>query len=232
MCFCFADYLQNNYADACDMQINIHIHLDQPMVDMLQLGPYDAVLVRAWMRQYGLFQGITRQQRIDIANRFLQFAQDQVAQDQVAGDQVAAEPDAGRIQALYGTLLHALHNEVPRSWVSATSKLLWCLYPNTIIIYDAFVHRALVVMQCIDDDLRGFPRIGTAPPINAELAIANAVQHYMNYQCMVRRLLQIHALRLQDLGLQHNNAYPYDVRIMDKVLWMIGNPNFPHHGEV
>lgn len=57
------------------------------------------------------------------------------------------------IEKLYSELFVALNRQVARSWMSATSKLLWCLYPDDIVIYDAFVHRTLVVMQFIDGDL-------------------------------------------------------------------------------
>jgi hypothetical protein len=192
------------------------IHRDAQMVAMLQHGPPDPDLTQAWMRDYGLFQGITAQNRDSIVNRFLEFAADHERHP----NQATAE----EIEALYTTLFGALYGTVPRSWASATSKLLWCLYPESVVIYDAFVHRALVVMQCIDADLADFPRIGPAPRITREADIALAVRHYMNYQAMVHRLLAVHAKLLSKLRIHHNEPYSYDIRIMDKVLWMIGNP--------
>lgn len=209
----FRQYLEGRYATACEMQRSIH--RDPLMVAMLQKGPQDPALVQAWMREYGLFQGVTAPNRNAVVNRFLKFATEHQRHPQ--------EPNDDEIQALYINLLRALHDEVARSWVSATSKLLWCLYPNTIVIYDAFVHRALAVMQCIDDDLEGFPRVGEPPRIGGVADIAVAAQHYMNYQAMVRHLLCVHAQLLQDLRARYNEQYPYDVRIMDKALWMIGN---------
>lgn len=191
------------------------IRRDQEMVAMLKNGPQDADLVRSWMRDYGLFQGITTPNRNAAVKRFLRFA--------AKHERTSRQPTDAEIKALYTGLLTALYHEVPRSWVSASSKLLWCLYPKTVVIYDAFVHRVLVVMQCIDDDLAGFPRIGAAPRIDGEADIALAVQHYMNYQSMVRRLLSVHRPLLNELRKTHNVTYPYDIRIVDKVLWMIGN---------
>lgn len=108
--------------------------------------------------------------------------------------------------------------------MSATSKLLWCLYPDTIVIYDTFVHRTLIVMQSIDDDLSAFPRVGAPRSIDGEADIVAATTHYMNYQAMVRRLQTRHWQLLRDLRKRYNESYPYDVRIIDKLLWMIGNP--------
>ncbi|MBI3530707.1 MAG: hypothetical protein HY067_22405 [Betaproteobacteria bacterium] len=186
------------------------------MVTMLRDGPHDAALVTSWMRDYGLFQGITARNRAAIVARFLRFAH--------AHKATAHNPNEEEIATLYAALFTALHREVPRSWMSATSKLLWCLYPDTIVIYDTFVHRTLIVMQSIDDDLSAFPRVGAPRSIDGEADIVAATTHYMNYQAMVRRLQTRHWQLLRDLRKRYNESYPYDVRIIDKLLWMIGNP--------
>jgi hypothetical protein len=216
----FRHYLETRYTAACEMQRTIH--RDPQMIAMLRHGPPNPSLVQTWMREYGLFQGITAQDRNAVANRFLRF----VAEHKRYGQ----GPNAYEIKTLYSTLFRALHDEVQRSWVSATSKLLWCLYPETIVIYDAFVHRALVVLQCIDDDLNAFPRIGGSPRVREDADITQAVQHYMNYSAMVHHLFLIHAPLLNDLRAQHNETYPYDIRILDKVLWMIGNSRESYPG--
>jgi hypothetical protein len=209
----FRRYLENRYVAACNMQRGIV--RDPQMVDMLRVGPHDQRLVASWMRDYGLFQGITAPNRAAIVERFLQFV---TAHDLIVGDM-----SDDQIRRLYIELFTALYQSVLRSWMSATSKLLWCLYPSTVVIYDTFVHRTLAVMQCIDDDLAGFPRIGAPPSIDGEGDIENAAEHYMNYQAMVRKLQAAHSQLLRDLRSRHNESYPYDVRIMDKLLWMIGN---------
>lgn len=53
------------------------------------------------------------------------------------------------------------------------------------------------------------------------------VEHYLGYQSMVRQLQNTHAQLLGALRAQHQEIYPYDVRIMDKLLWMLGNPEGP-----
>jgi hypothetical protein len=217
----FRLYLETRYAAACDMQRQIR--RDPQMVAMLRVGPPDPNLVQAWMRNYGLFQGITAQNRVAIVNRYLKFAAEHVRHP--------GEPSAAEIQTMYADLFRAFYGAVPRSWASATSKLLWCLYPETVVIYDAFVHRVLVVMQCIDADLASFPRIGEAPKIKAETDIALAVEHYMNYQAMVHQLLTAHEQLLAALRVRNRETYPYDIRILDKVLWMFGNSKEAYAGQ-
>ena len=110
---------------------------------------------------------------------------------------------------------------------------------------DAFVHSTLTVMQCIDGDLSGFEAKIGRPPAPGDTTEAknsypvNAKGHYMAYQSMVRKLCSSHAgllaelkahkadeLRLADWSIKHE--IHSDIRIIDKLLWMIGDPTDLH----
>lgn len=210
----FETYIKNNYLDACKIQRSIT--KDEKMKSMLQKGGEDAHLVMSWMRDYGLFQGITKQEREKVSPKFLLFTKS-------IGSTVDIT-DKDTLRNIYSELFKLLFNEVNKSWMSATSKLLWCIYPDEVVIYDSFVERALVVMQCLDGDLSKFPRIGVAPKVTSESDIAPATSHYMNYQGMVRHLLRHNIKILNELRNKYRETYPYDIRIVDKLLWMIGNP--------
>ena len=210
----FKKYLEDKYAVACEMQRQI---VEDPlMIDMLRTGGTDHELVKKWMRNYGLFQGIEGDARNKIAKRFLTFAHQH---------RRATRINDATIADLYRELLSSLYKVKSRSWMSATSKLLWCLYPRDIVIYDAFVHRALVALQCVDPDLSGTERIGGAPKIKAPAHIDPAVGAYMRYQALVRMLLHVHTPTLDALRKRHKEQYQYDIRIVDKLLWMIGDSN-------
>lgn len=208
----FKKYLEDKYPIACDMQRQIDG--DPLMVNMLRTNGADHELVKKWMRNYGLFQGIESDSRNEIADRFLTFTQQHHRVDRLSDTTVAD---------LYRELLIALFKVKPRSWMSATSKLLWCLYPSDVVIYDAFVHRALVTLQCVDPDLEGTERIGRAPMIKVLADIDPAVVTYMRYQSLVRKLLAVHTPTLAELRRKHKEKYQYDIRIVDKLLWMIGD---------
>jgi hypothetical protein len=203
----FDTYIERHYTTACNLQRAIW--RDSRVVEMLREGRNDRVLLLAWMKEYGLFQGITGQHRVLVVDTFLQYASKVPRNCRITVD---------TIEVRYSELLLALYRQVARSWMSATSKLLWCLYPHDIVIFDAFVHRSLVVMQCLDEPLGAFPRIGVAPKIVGEGDLATAVSHYMNYQTMVRHLLSVHANRLEQLRSKHSESYPFDIRIIDKLL--------------
>ncbi len=208
----FRTYLQEKYPVACTRQREIEA--DPVMVEMLKAGGQDHDLVKRWMKDYGLFQGIEGKSREKIAKRFIVFAQEH--------NRITRIDDAA-VAALFHELLLALFEVQQRSWMSATSKLLWCLYPRDIVIYDAFVHRALVTLQCVDPDLAGTERIGGAPKIKTKVHLKQAVSAYMRYQGLVRKLLDVHQAELDKLRRNHGELYPYDVRIVDKLLWMIGD---------
>jgi hypothetical protein len=209
----FQAFLENQFTTACELQRKIE--QDTPMVNMVRDGLKDDSLVKKWMRTYGLFQGVSRKEEDAIARRFLNYVESHTK---------VAQLSENEIRNIFSELLSELFQEVARTWISATSKLLWCLYPDEIVIYDSFVHRTLTVMQCIDTDLAEYPRIGETPTINNEQDIVPATHHYMNYQAMVQKLLRTHAQTIAELRLQNDESYPYDIRIMDKLLWMIGNP--------
>jgi len=210
----FRAYLKRHYATACKMQRGIGN--DPVIVDMLRTGGQDAHLVKKWMESYRLFQGINAQERRKIVRTFLTFAKSHTRIRRVTEDD---------IRALYTELFRALYRTKRQLWMSATSKLLWCLYPNDVVMYDSFVHRALLVLQRIDSTLTVLPRIGDPPRVRVESDIDSLAEHYMNYQGMVHTLMRVHAGLLKDLRERTGERYPYDLRIVDKVLWMIGSPN-------
>ncbi len=211
----FEAYIRNNYAAACKIQRDIV--KDVKMKTMLASGDQDIHLVKSWMKDYGLFQGLTTENRDKIANRFLSFS--------ISARLTASVSDRKILEEKYTELFTALFLEVKRSWVSATSKLLWCIYPDEVVICDSFVWRALVVMQCFDKELASFRRIGVAPKVARKSEIASAVEYYMNFQDMVRRIFERNSDTLNELKEKHKETYPHDIRIIDKLLWMIGNPN-------
>ena len=212
----FEAYIRSHYVDACELQRNIPE--DEEMKSMLARGDQDKDLVKKWMRNYALFQGITTRDREKIAKRFLSFS--------ASAKTIPTVADRTILEERYSRLFTELFSEVKRTWMSATSKLLWCIYPDEVVIYDSFVERALVVMQCLEGSLATFPRIGARPRIKRKADIGAAVKHYMNYQDVVRHILKQYSGALKELREKHKETYPHDIRIVDKLLWMIGNPKY------
>lgn len=96
-------------------------------------------------------------------------------------------------------------------------------------------------MQCIDGDLSSFKAKIGKPATPGDTIVAksdypeNAKNHYMAYRSLLRKLCSEHSgllaelkalkadeLKLEDWALEHE--IHSDIRIIDKLLWMIGDP--------
>ena len=203
----FEAYLRSNYTAACEKLRTFD--KDEEMKAMLVGGDQDMILVKSWMGDYNLLRGLSTEERDKIAKRFLSFS--------TSAGPTPTVRDKKFIEEKYSELFNALFVEVKQNWTSATSKLLWCIYPNDFVIYDSFVWRALVVMQSLDSELASFPRIGKSD-------IKSAVEHYMRCQDMVRHISERNSGTLKELREKHKEVYQHDIRIIDQLLWRVGNP--------
>lgn len=202
-----SQFVTDHYASVCI--IPSQAVSDQRMIDMMQPdGPYDNEAVYTWLQDYGLFQGVTNEERWD-------------AVDIIRDTRPNLAPNQTR--ANVHLLMTALYQAKSRSWLSATSKILWCRFPADIVIYDAFVERVLTVLQWIEPALTGEPRLGRRPKMTHARDTGGVADYYQTYENQVRRLLA----RYQDQfdGLRHETGvnYPYDIRILDKMLWRMGS---------
>jgi len=209
-----ADFIESNYQAACEMQRSIE--KDSQMKKMVAKSLKDESLVFAWMLDYGLFQGIKAEDRKAVVNTYFSTLPNL--------SQLKKGQERKNIEENFRHLLSELYLSVNRKWLSATSKLLWCSYPDHVVIYDAFVERALVILQGITPYLASFPRINTSPSIKLVSDIDAVMIFYNNYQNMVLAIAKEHKDQLVELRITHNETYAHDIRIIDKLLWMLGNP--------
>lgn len=211
------EFIEARYRDACQLQRTYHTRDDALM--LLALGNNTATMagVVKWMQAYNLFQGQTSAVRQHVAGLFLAFIQQ---------PRPALLTTPAEAQAVFFNLHLTLAPNGDRKWLSAASKLLWCLYPEQSPMYDRFVSRSVTVLRHLAPSLAGFPALGEAPnPIKGEAgpdATARYAAYYGQFYEMVHALLADNAARLAQLRAQHNETYPYDVRILDKLLWMMG----------
>lgn len=209
------NFFDANYQVACTMQRGIN--KDNKMKEMLSFSEKDSALVHSWMKDYGLFQGITSEDRKAIVDRYLSTIHVITEQHDTIDNKC--------IERMFTMMMTEFYNVVPRKWLSATSKLLWCSFPDNVVIYDAFVERAIMILQGITPYLADFPRIQTSPAVRNMNDIAKCAKFYINYQDMVKAILNEHQHQLDKLRIETSETYPHDIRIVDKLLWMLGNPN-------
>lgn len=208
------DFIESNYQTACEMQRSIE--KDSKMKEMVAKSLRDEALVFAWMRDYGLFQGIKAEDRKAVVNKYFSTLPNL--------SQLEKGQERKNIEENFHHLLSELYSSVNRKWLSATSKLLWCSYPDHVVIYDAFVERALVILQGIIPYLALFPRIKTSPSFRQASDIEAVMSFYKNYQNMVLAIANEHKEQLDELRYTYDEPYAHDIRIIDKLLWMLGNP--------
>ena len=209
-----SEYFDRNYEVACELQNNTLI--DFRMIEMIQSDKKDSKLVYNWMNKYGLFQGINNDTRYNISKTFLKLYPDIKLKLQ----------STNTIEEVFIYLFTSFYKIKQRSWLSATSKLLWCVSPNNIVIYDSFVSNSLTVIQSIEQTILIKKRIGIQPELNSVSDISKTASFYMNYQDIVKIIFNNYNKQFFELKNKYSIAYPYDLRILDKLLWMMGNPKF------
>jgi len=212
----FEQYVRALYGEAC-RQLESEA-LDRPLIDALKTNGATAKQVVEWMTRYNIVQGIDDGTRLKAARAFLKYAR---------GKRPKRLLTAAAVKREFSALHGALHRAKQRGWTSATSKLLWLLYPRDVAMYDEFVYQSLVVIQGVDTEWRAQTRIGEKPGFGKGIARAKALgyatEHYVCAWTLIRSLMARQELVLQELRQAQRRRYPYDIRIIDRLLWMLGN---------
>lgn len=180
------DFIESNYQAACEMQRSIE--KDSKMKEMLANSLRDEALVYSWMLDYGLFQGIKAEDRKIVVNKYFSSLPNL--------SNLEKGQERKIIEDNFRYLFTELYTAVNRKWLSATSKLLWCSYPDHVVIYDAFVERALVILQGLTPYLASLPRIKTSASVKQASDIEAVIRFYKNYQNMVLAIACEHKKQL------------------------------------
>lgn len=206
-------FIKSNFEFVINEQIRLGYKHDYEMIQAIKSKVLTKDMVIRWMIGYGLFQGIVTGYRTKIAKEFIDFANQIKNFENINIEQNFKD-------------LHSIFCRVKmRTWLSATSKLLWCAYPDQIVIYDAFVGRSMSVLQCLDKDLAKLPRIDYPTRVKSEKDIELLANYYMNYQNMVKLLVIKYQDTINALKNEYKSKYKYNLRIMDKILWLMGDMN-------
>ena len=211
--------IRRHYTLACALQRDLDPKGDSEMKLIMQgRSAFDAQCVKKWMQGYGLFQGITNSERdriVKTVSRYLNKAKP----SGVGISHRAAI--SGEFSFLFAELYHTKN----RMWLAATSKLLWCVYPDDIVMYDSFVERFVTVMQWFEDDLLSLQPLGNVPQLTSPADIPLITAYYMGYQDRVFRLFKKYRGILKELRRANHETYPHDIRIFDKILWITSKPD-------
>ena len=210
--------IRKYYHQACIEQNGL-AEIDDGMKAIMQgKVAFDSQVAKRWMNNYGLFQGILNRDRDNIVSTVSRCISKIISSD-------ITENRDSDIAEKFTLLFTELYCTVNRGWLSATSKLLWCSFPDDVVIYDSFIERFIIVMQWFEESLVDLPRLGNSPNLYSAKDIPQIVNYYLRYQDRVYRLFQKYSTMLKQLRVENNEEYPHDLRIFDKILWITSNPN-------
>jgi hypothetical protein len=159
-------------------------------------------IIRSWLQSYQVFQGIDGPSRTAIATAVLKWAD--------ARDLHRDLTTVDSLNEVHAELMDICTraNGENRGFTSLASKALWLCYPERVPIFDAFAQRSLWVISKLEPDISPLP---ASDP------------EYRKFVHIWKVLCDRYARAINEIEL---GAYPYRVRIFDKILWLLGEPRY------
>lgn len=183
---------------------------DNAMIDMMEgRQPFNYDIVSRWSHRYRILNRID----IETKNALILCAKTNIAHNQRISSSENYPDKTFRI------VYEKFHQINDRKWLSLTSKYLWCKFPNNFPMYDRFAYRAVCNLQSIHPVLINLSPVGRENPNGVEAVCA----HYSRYRAHVMALTEHYTPLINEIKQELNCNYPYNLRIMDKILWSLGN---------
>lgn len=119
-------FFQEHYAQALKAQASIDV--DPEVVAVLAgVLPYDNGVVKRFVAKYNLLRNCSREEISAILAAFSRFWKSWRAKE---GLGAPPHLDRDGVRLRFNDLFQRLYNAKKRNWISGTSKLLWCMYPE------------------------------------------------------------------------------------------------------
>lgn len=194
---------------------------DYVIVEAIKESILDVKLTHKWMASYGLF--IKRD-----VKKCQELAKDVTA----VLNKVDRSKENSSITFL--KLLKKLHISSQKQamrdkvWLSASSKLLWCAYPEEGVIYDLYTSRAITVIQGLESSLVSLPRLGPKTRFITKQGVPDFDQitaYYNRYSQLVHTLLQQYKTTIDQALKEKSKEGLNHLRVLDKLLFLLGKEN-------
>lgn len=190
---------------AVDLQVRENALDDKALQAVSNRNAPDRIeAVRSWLQSYQVFMGIDGPRRPAIAEAILVWAD---AQDGARDLSTVDSLDQAHRELV---AVCVVANGEPRDFTSLASKALWLCYPESVPLFDSFAQRALWVICKMDDGIT--PLCGNESSYRKFLHVWMAL--YERYSDSIEAV---------DMG-----NYPYRVRLFDRILWIIGTPDYKY----
>jgi len=190
---------------------NIQKKMDDPAIQAVhdKGQPDRENALKRWLESYAALQGFTKEDRRRVVDGMLGFADTVGCHfDELPFEELIKKFD--HLHGICGKAVALTKADKERDLVSLTSKGLWCCYPNGVSIFDRFVQNVLWIL-CKLSQVR--PNASTA---NSGRYAAFADVWFQIYS-QVTPIIVEEADRI---------GYPYKLRVFDRILWVIGQPDY------
>lgn len=159
-----------------------------------------------WLKDYGVFQGLNKNDRVNVVKNLIKYADNSDLNKDIYEKEIIDE--FLYIKKLLNTSVRLKKDGTHRNLTSLSSKSLWLCYPSSVPMFDSFAQRALWIISRLDRNGASYPR-------------TNSASTYIDF-CSI----WFYIYRTVEFDKISIDAYPYKVRVFDKILWIIGQPDY------
>lgn len=163
-------------------------------------------LVRKWLISYKVLHYYSLEDGRNIAEQVVKFADNRTKKDLDQDKDLVIQEFSALGKLILTVAPLAPKSGKPRELTSLTSKALWCCYPYDVPIFDNYTKRALQVISRI---------CGLKPEPS-----------HSGYGAFVDVWFQVYDEIKPILGQEKLSGFTYKVRVLDWLLWDLGQPSF------
>ena len=165
--------------------------------------------VKRWLQSYHVLQSFTAETERMIAEQVIAYA-DSRKHTILDMDQELILKEFKELKSRIQQVVPKNKSGKPRKVTSLVSKAIWCCYPSHIPIYDSYAEHALQMISRLSD-------------IEVPRAAKGSEKEYAQFlEAWFRVFKEIEPA----IDPEILKVYPYKIRVLDSLLWYIGQPKF------
>lgn len=151
-----------------------------------------------WLNRYSVLRGLPTEGRAAIAGQIVAFADER--------QQRSLQRDKGEIVSEFNKLENRISTVTKRQVHSLASKALWCCYPDDVPMFD---RNAICALRLI-----------------SRLCYFTPAPNQSEYECFVEIWLRVYNEIESVITPEDLSDCPYKVRVLDRLLWYLGQNSF------
>ncbi len=165
--------------------------------------------IHRWLQSYHVLQSFSAETEKNIAEEIIAYADNRTRID-LGMNQELILHEFKELELRLQRVVPKNKSEKPRKVTSLVSKAIWCCYPEDIPIYDSYAEHALQIL-CRLSNIKvteniNHPNGEYARFLEAWFLVYNEIESAIDPEIL--------------------KDYPYKIRVLDSLLWFIGQPKF------